>query len=316
MRRVRSLLSLALAALVIAGCAVGPTYQRPDPVLPGAFPEDSSLSGGQYIGLDWWKLYNDTQLSALIDAALSRNVDLALAAAQIQEAEAVVRETGAAVLPEIDVNGNSNRTASSTATALPSPAGIPSVRTDHRAVLSTSFELDLWGKLRGATEASRARLLATRYSRDTVRLTLASATAQNYFTLRSLDAQIAMTRTTLDTRDQTLRIVGDRVRAGYASDLDLSQARLARAPTPARSCASCCASVRWSSISCRRSPAVSTCAWRRSTSSTCRCPRCLRPACRQASSSVAPTSHRPSRTWCRRMRRSASRARRSIRRSR
>ena len=229
MRRVRSLLSLALAALVIAGCAVGPTYQRPDPVLPGAFPEDSSLSGGQYIGLDWWKLYNDTQLSALIDAALSRNVDLALAAAQIQEAEAVVRETGAAVLPEIDVNGNSNRTASSTATALPSPAGIPSVRTDHRAVLSTSFELDLWGKLRGATEASRARLLATRYSRDTVRLTLASATAQNYFTLRSLDAQIAMTRTTLDTRDQTLRIVGDRVRAGYASDLDLSQARLARA---------------------------------------------------------------------------------------
>lgn len=229
MRRVRSLLSLALAALVIAGCAVGPTYQRPDPVLPGAFPEDSSLSGGQYIGLDWWKLYNDTQLSALIDAALSRNVDLALAAAQIQEAEAVVRETGAAVLPEIDVNGNSNRTASSTATALPSPAGIPSVRTDHRAVLSTSFELDLWGKLRGATDASRARLLATRYSRDTVRLTLASATAQNYFTLRSLDAQIAMTRTTLDTRDQTLRIVGDRVRAGYASDLDLSQARLARA---------------------------------------------------------------------------------------
>ena len=222
--------ALALATLVAAGCAVGPSYQRPDLQLPAAYAEDAiGPAGAAAIGAEWWQLYGDAQLGDLVTAALSRNVELALAAAQIQEAEAVVRETGAAVLPEIAVGGNSNRTAYSTDTAVPSQSGIPSVRTNHRAVFSTTFELDFWGKLRGASAAAQARLLSTRYSRDIVRLTLASATAQNYFTLRSLDAQIAMTRTTLDTRDQTLKIVSDRVRAGYASDLDLSQARLARA---------------------------------------------------------------------------------------
>ena len=226
-RRVAIGLAVVLA---MAGCAVGPKYDRPVTELPAAFPEEwGNATGPSTIGSDWWKLYNDPRLDELVDSALTRNVDLALAAAQIQEAEAVVRETGAAVLPEIDLNGNSNRTAVSTATALPSPSGVPSVRTSHRAVLSTSFELDLWGKLRDATTSARARLLSTRYARDTIRLTLASTTAQNYFTLRSLDAQIAMTRTTIGTRDQTLKIVGDRVRAGYASDLDSSQARLARA---------------------------------------------------------------------------------------
>ena len=230
MRAPSGLLTTMLAIFALAGCAVGPSYQRPVTGLPDAFPEDAGIAtGGPAIGRDWWKLYGDPRLAELIDSALVRNVDLALAAAQIQEAEAVLRETGAAVLPGIDVGGNSNRTASSTATALPSPSGVPSVRTNQRAVFSTNFELDLWGKLRNASDSARARLLSSRYARDVVRLSLAATIAQNYFTLRSLDAQIAMTRTTLDTRDQTLKIVGDRVRAGYASDLDLSQSRLARA---------------------------------------------------------------------------------------
>ena len=221
---------IALAIAILGGCAVGPKYDRPDPQMPAAFSEDAGdLTRGPALAGDWWKLYRDPRLDELVDSALARNVDLALAVAQIREAEAVVRETGAAVLPEIDVGGNSNRTASSSSTALPSPAGFPTVRTGHRAVFQTSFELDFWGKLRGATSAAQSRLLAQRYSRDMVRLLLVSTVAQNYFTLRSLDAQITMTRTTIGTRDVTLKIVGDRVNAGYASDLDLAQSRLARA---------------------------------------------------------------------------------------
>ena len=221
---------MIFAVAILGGCAVGPKYDRPDQQMPAAFPEEAGdLTRGPALAGDWWKLYRDPRLDELVDSALARNVDLALAVAQIREAEAVVRETGAAVLPEIDVGGNSNRTASSSSTALPSPAGIPTVRTGNRAVFQTSFELDFWGKLREASSAAQARLLAQRYSRDMVRLLLVSTVAQNYFTLRSLDAQIAMTRTTIGTRDVTLKIVGDRVNAGYASDLDLSQSRLARA---------------------------------------------------------------------------------------
>jgi multidrug efflux system outer membrane protein len=225
----RTLLGGTLAALLLGGCAVGPKYQRPDPQLPAAFPETAASASGTAIAPDWWKLYNDPLLTDLVDAALVRNVDLAIAAAQIQEAQAVLRETGAATLPEIGIAGGVNRTGTSTSTAIPSPPGVPSVRNNSRAILQTSFEIDLWGKMRSATDAAQARVFSQLLSRDMMRLLLSSTVAQNYFTLRSLDAQIAMTRTTIATRDETLKIVGNRVRAGYASDLDLSQARLARA---------------------------------------------------------------------------------------
>ena len=218
------------AALLGAGCAVGPAYQRPALELPAAYPEEMNTAGPRVaIGPEWWKLYNDPLLDELVAATLARNVELRIAVAQIEEAEGVVRETSAAVLPEIDVGGNSNRTASSSATALPSPAGVPTVRNNHRFTFSTTFELDFWGKFRSASDAAQARLLSTRYARDVVLLTLASTTTQTYFALRSLDAQIAVTRTSLESRDASLTIVRDRVNAGYASDLDLAQANLSRA---------------------------------------------------------------------------------------
>ncbi|MEP7084781.1 MAG: efflux transporter outer membrane subunit [Betaproteobacteria bacterium] len=225
----RWVLAISAAALA-AGCAVGPAYQRPTPELPAAFPEELS-TGAQAIaiGSDWWKLYNDPQLNELVAATLARNVELRLAVAQIEEAEGVVREAGASILPEIDVGGNSNRTASSSATALPTPAGVPTVRNDHRFTFSTTFELDFWGKLRSASGVAQARLLSTRYARDVVMLTLAATTTQSYFALRSLDAQIAVTQGSVQSRDDSLSIVRSRVNAGYASDLDLAQANLSRA---------------------------------------------------------------------------------------
>ena len=229
MRRRKSLLALLIAALASAGCAVGPAYQRPAADLPAAYQDETGAAAGAAIGAEWWKLYNDPRLNELVAATLARNVDIRLAVAQVEEAEGVVRETGAAILPEVSVGGNSSRTATSTKTTVPSPAGVPTVRNNHRFAFSTTFELDFWGKLRSASDAAQAKLLATRYARDVVMLTLASTTAQSYFALRSLDAQIAVTRTTLTTREGSLGIVRDRVNAGYASDLDLAQANVARA---------------------------------------------------------------------------------------
>jgi outer membrane protein, multidrug efflux system len=230
MRPNNSMWVLLIAALINAGCAIGPAYQRPVVDLPAAYPEEMDAGAGRAaIQAQWWKLFNNPRLDELVAATLARNVDIRLAVAQVEEAEGVVREAGAAILPEIDLAGNSNRTASSNAVAIPTPAGFPSVRNDHRFVFSTTFELDFWGKLRNASVAAQARLLATRYARDVVMLTLASTTAQTYFALRSLDAQIVVTRTSLVTREDSLGIVRDRVKGGYASDLDLAQANVARA---------------------------------------------------------------------------------------
>ncbi|CAG0994460.1 partial Outer membrane protein OprJ, partial [Methylophilaceae bacterium] len=99
----------------------------------------------------------------------------------------------------------------------------------NRLALSTSFELDFWGRLRRASEAARAQALGTRYGRDVTALTLAGVTAQSYFSLRSLDAQIAVTGETLASREESLSVAKNRAAGGLASDLDLNQAEGARA---------------------------------------------------------------------------------------
>jgi multidrug efflux system outer membrane protein len=108
------------------------------------------------------------------------------------------------------------------------------VRNNVRLAASTSFELDFWGRLRRAVEAVRAQALGTRYARDVVALTLAGATAQAYFSLRSLDAQLAVTRETLANREESLAYVRARARGGVASDLELSQAQGVRADAAAQ----------------------------------------------------------------------------------
>ena len=109
------------------------------------------------------------------------------------------------------------------------PGTVPAVRSNVRLTASTSFELDFWGRLRRGVESVRAQSLATRYAKDVVSLSLAGLTVQAYFSVRSLDAQLAATRQTLKTREEALDYVRRRARGGIASDLDLSQAESARA---------------------------------------------------------------------------------------
>jgi multidrug efflux system outer membrane protein len=212
-----------LACAALAGCAVGPDYERPATELPGVFTEPD-VGEARTLRSDWWKLYGDPALDELIATALERNADIRFAVARIEEADANMRVANAAFLPEIDLSGGANRTRFSSTTAVPLPPGVPSVRSDVRLALSTSFELDFWGQLRRQAESVRAQLLATRYARDVVALTLAGLTAQTYFALRSFDAQIVVTRETIVTRQESLDYVRARARGGIASDLEVAQA--------------------------------------------------------------------------------------------
>ena len=228
---IRSILCAFCAALLLGGCAaVGPEYERPAVNLPGAYPDaPADLPAAAAVPAEWWKLYGDQRLDELVAGALERNVDMRLAVARIEEADANLREVGAAFLPEIDLGGTPQRQRLSARTATPIPSSIPLVRNDIRLTLGTSFEIDFWGKLRRALEATRALALGSRYAKEVVTLSLAGLTAQAYFSLRSLDAQIALTRTTLASREEALTLVRNRARGGIASDLEVNQAELARA---------------------------------------------------------------------------------------
>lgn len=225
----RTPFALALT-LALGGCAVGPDYQRPAVELPSEFAEAATLeTADAAITARWWTLYNDPVLDRLVATALQNNRDVQRAIAQIEEAEAVLDETDSSLFPTVDLGASSSRSRSSTLNAQPLPPGTPTISTSHRLALSTSFELDFWGKLRRATEAARAQVLGSRYGRDTVALTLAGATTQAYFALRSLDAQIAVSRSTLGSREEALAVIRSRVEGGLSNTLELNQAEAARA---------------------------------------------------------------------------------------
>lgn len=228
-------LLVSAAALALAGCMVGPDYQRPQTTLPTAYADapvaDARTAATPALRADWWMLYGDRTLDGLVATALSDNLDVAAAVARIEEFDADLREANAVLFPEIDLGGNAARSRSSGAVAAPQSIRVSN---DLRIALSTSFEIDFWGRLRRLLESARAQVLATHYAKDVVTLSLAGLTSQTYFLLRSLDAQITATRETLATREEYLGVVRRRVDAGLASGLDLAQAQGARSDAAAQ----------------------------------------------------------------------------------
>ena len=223
----RSTVLATAAALLLSGCMLGPNYQRPAQELPADYPEKQDGDTAA-LRADWWTLYGDTTLNELVAAAQKNSADIRLAAAQLEEAEAALREVDASLYPQVDGSFANTRSRVSNATAVPVPSTVPLIRNNRRLAASTSFELDFWGRLRRGTEAARAAALSSRYGRDVVALSLASTTAQTYFSLRAADAQVAVTRVTLKSREESLEVVRSRAGGGLSSDLEVNQAIGAR----------------------------------------------------------------------------------------
>jgi multidrug efflux system outer membrane protein len=216
---------LSLFFACAACTTVGPDYERPKVELPAQYPAPAPSAAGEApLAADWWKLYGDATLDGLVAAAQENNADVQLAAARVQEAEAVLREAGAAFFPDVAGSYSYTRNRVSTAAAPPLPANVPAQRTNHQLLASTSFEIDFWGRFARASEAAQANLLGNRFARDVVELTLAGAVAQAYFAVRSLDAQIEVLESSIEARRESLEIARARLEAGLASELDVYQA--------------------------------------------------------------------------------------------
>jgi multidrug efflux system outer membrane protein len=218
-----------LAPLVLGACTVGPNYERPTLDLPSAFVERDVSTTAMAVPQKWWALYNDETLNGLIEAGLARNADVRLAAARVEEAEAQLREAHATLFFPL-VTGNAGATRSRSTV----PGSDPRTATSYTLGLATSFEIDLWGRLRRAERSTRDNLLASRYGRDTVALTLAATIARTYFAALSLDSQYAASLEILKAADDSLSLARKRAQGGVATDLDVYQAGSLRSQAAAQ----------------------------------------------------------------------------------
>jgi multidrug efflux system outer membrane protein len=220
MRTFRIVVS-TLLMLVLFGCAVGPNYQRPPVDTPQTFrgvamatPATASFGDEK-----WWEVFQDPQLQALIRTALQQNYDVRIAATRILQAQAQLRVTRSNELPSAAaiLTGNSNRYSQSKFFSAYDTS-------DTELGLGFEWNLDFWGKYRRATEAARDQLLSNNWARQEVITALVANVASAYFTLREQDLQIEISRRTLASDQDSLRLTQLLVDHGRTSLLDVRQA--------------------------------------------------------------------------------------------
>jgi len=203
---------------LLAACA-GP---RPDAPLDAAVVvpagwRDANAAGGE-VTAEWWRGFGDATLTKVVDSALAHSVDVAIAVARVEEARAQFGAARGQLLPSAEVFSAAKRERFLNA------FGQPALQTAQRPELDISYDLDLFGRLRNASEAARAALLATQATQDNVKLAVASSAAAGYIGLRALDARLAVVRDTVDARAGSLKIAQRRAQSGYATRLELEQA--------------------------------------------------------------------------------------------
>ena len=221
---------LLVAALLSAGCAVGPNYQRPEIQTPASFRAPAPMPPQQAASiadLKWFEVFKDPKLQDLVRTALEQNYDLRDAVARVEEARANLGITRSNQYPNVGAGASLqiNRLSRDGATPIPSQLLRSQNRNFGTAALQLlSFEIDIWGRLRRETEAARANLLSTEETRNAVVTTLVSDVATAYLTLRQLDYALEISQRTLRTREQSLALTRTRQTGGVATMLDMRQA--------------------------------------------------------------------------------------------
>ncbi len=225
-----SYFAIAISTALLAGCAVGPNYKRPEVAVPDTFRApypQQEVTVNSLANLKWFDVFHDQKLQELIQTALVQNFDLRDAVARVEEARASLGVTRSNQFPQANATGGLEVTRLSRNGSFPLPESF--VANQNRnwgqsGLNLLSFEIDLWGRLRRSTEAARANLLSAEWNRKAVISTLVSDVAANYFQLLQLDYELEISERTLETRRDSLRLVQRRQSGGIATLLDLRQA--------------------------------------------------------------------------------------------
>jgi multidrug efflux system outer membrane protein len=219
----RKLLALAIAAALTACASV---ERGPPPVdLP-------ATNAAPVPGIDrWWTQFNDAQLTALIEEALAANLDLRIAVARIEEARANLQLARSYQIPSLDADASVARSRRSDAVEPRFPG--PKISSHYSAGITAAYEVDVWGRLAAGTRAAQSIVLSTAYGAEVIRTVLAAQVASAYFQLLGLDAELRLSRDTLATRVESVRLQKERYDAGLIGDYELRLADAERATVAA-----------------------------------------------------------------------------------
>ena len=212
------------AACLVAGCAVGPDYTRPALDVPSGW-RMGPAEAGEISNAAWWEGFRDPALTRLLADAIAGSLDLKAAVARVDQARAQYGLARSAQFPQVTANASAQRQRASRNTfqGIFIPPGQENFN-NYDMDLSASYELDIWGRLRRATEAARAGLLASEEGRRTVVLTLVTTVADAYIQLLALDDELAIAQRTLQSRREVLRLQKSRFEGGVAPESDMRQA--------------------------------------------------------------------------------------------
>lgn len=211
---------LLFVLIALYGCAVGPRYSRPETQKPVGYVQAISQTDS-ITNLKWWEVYQDSLLQSLIQTSIDSNLDLMTAVYRVEEAKAILGYNKANLYPFLDYSAMGrttefrNYSEQAGVTFSPNMVGL---------LGNVSWEIDLWGKLRHATRAAYAELMATEETRKSLYISLVAQVAELYFRLRGLDERLEIAQRAYETRLEYLKIITARFEKGNVSELDKLQA--------------------------------------------------------------------------------------------
>jgi multidrug efflux system outer membrane protein len=220
----RARIAATLVCTALAGCMIGPDYKRPEIVAPPSFlyePKQVEATAN----LEFWKLFADPVLDALIVEALANNKNVKIAAANVEQAAGVLTSTRSPLFPQINYQGSATRERFSEGGITKLPSAISNPTNAYQMLAGASWELDLWGRVQRLTQSAQANLLATDEARRGVILSLVASVASSYLQLRGLDEQYLIAKRTLDTYAESLRLMELKFQYGRVSQLNVEQAK-------------------------------------------------------------------------------------------
>jgi multidrug efflux system outer membrane protein len=213
----RTHFSVLIAAAALSACAsVEPGGGLEPTDTPAAWTAPIPTDASMWPEAGWWRAFDSGELDRLVADAQTQNLDLAIAATRILQAEAQVRSAGSALLPSVDLRGGASQSGQLE----------PSSNSQSFSLsLGASYEVDFWGRNSAGVAAAQASLRASEYDRETVALTVVSSVASTYFQLLSVRDRIAIAKRNLENAQGVLKITEARVNAGVAVPLELAQQR-------------------------------------------------------------------------------------------
>lgn len=231
-RYAQSMIIATLTTSVLCGCAVGPDYVRPNITMPTAYKENSGWvqatpADNQDKG-EWWRAFNDATLDDLEQRVMSGNQSIALAAANYEQARALVREQRAQMFPSVDLSAGATRanTSASTSTSTGTQSG-----NVYKVAIGASWEADVWGRIRRSVENARDTAQASAADLANARLSAQGELASDYWQLRETDAEIDLVASTVEAYQRSLQIAQNRYSARVAAKTDVLQAQTQLAAT-------------------------------------------------------------------------------------